>query len=218
MSTTRQSNAFLKSGLTALVLLVMLVAPTQAQQTADSIVGTVSRIQASAVAMQDAFPRILAEGDSILLGDVISTSAGARVTVTMEDGAELTLGESTIFVVQEYLMEQGGNNAVMRLLKGAFVATSGALMEQADATFTIETELATIGIRGTTFWGGSLDDDFSVLLLGGKGVFVETGTGRVELTEVGQGTSVNNESTSPSAPKAWGKTKIDRAKSTVSYD
>jgi len=106
----------------------------------------------------------------------------------------------------------------MRLLEGAFVATSGTLMKQADASFTIETELATIGIRGTTFWGGSLDEEFSVLLLDGKGVYVETSAGRVELTNVGQGTSVGSGSAAPTSPKPWAQRKIDRARSTVSFD
>jgi len=189
-----------------------------AQQTGDAVVGTVARLQASAVAMQNAFPRILAEGDQILLGDVISTSIGARLQLTMTDGAELTLGEGTIFVVLEYVTAQTGNNAVMRLLEGAFVATSGSMMKQADASFIVETELATIGIRGTTFWGGPLDDKFSVLLLDGKGVYVETGAGRVELSNVGAGTAVLGSSIAPTAPKAWGEEKIARAKSTVTFD
>lgn len=206
-------------GLIVLLAFLLTIAfPLKAQQTGESVVGAVTRLQASAVAMQDAFPRILAAGDPILLGDVISTSPGARLTITMVDGAELTLGESTIFVVQEYIMELGGNNAVMRLLEGAFVATSGALTEQADAGFVVETEFATIGIRGTTFWGGPLDDQFSVLLLDGTGVYVETPAGRVELTEVGQGTSVSAVSPVPTTPKTWGQTKIERAKSTVSFD
>lgn len=189
-----------------------------AQQAGDSVVGTVTRLQASAVAMQNAFPRILAVGDEILLGDVISTSANARLQLTMTDGAELTLGESTIFVVLEYISAQSGANAIMRLLEGAFVATSGSMMKQANASFVIETELATIGVRGTTFWGGPLDNKFSVLLLDGKGVYVETDAGRVELTEIGAGTSVLSSSALPTAPKTWGETKISRAKSTVTFN
>lgn len=189
-----------------------------AQQTGDSVVGTVTRLQKSAVAMQDAFPRILTEGDPILLGDVISTSVGARLQLTMMDGGELTLGESTIFVVLEYIMGQNSGNAVMRLLEGAFVATSGSIMKQADAGFVIETDVATIGIRGTTVWGGSINDAFSVLMLEGKGVFVRTDAGQVELTEAGAGTTIVDKSTSPTQPKAWGEVKISLAKSTVAFD
>lgn len=221
MLTSRRTFNFLtRFGLAAILFAVLLghVRPANAQPTDETVVGTVTRLQSSAVAMQNAFPRILATGDPILLGDVISTGKGARLTMTMTDGGEFTLGESTIFVVQEYIMGLDGNNAVMRLLEGAFVATSGALMEQANAGFTVETELATIGIRGTTFWGGSLDDKFSVLLLDGKGVYVETSAGRVDLDTIGQGTSVGPEQETPTPPKQWGQAKIDRAKSTVSYD
>ena len=128
------------------------------------VVGKVSRIQKSAVAMQDALPRILETDSDIQLGDVISTGKGARVEIVMTDGTELTLGERTHFVVQEFIMEQSGNNAVMRLLEGAFKVTSGKIMETADASLVVQTNTATIGIRGTTFWGGSLDGDFEVAL------------------------------------------------------
>jgi hypothetical protein len=53
----------------------------------------------------------------------------------------------------------------MRLLQGAFSATTGKIMQTANAKFTMETPTATIGIRSTTFWGGTLDDKFEVALL-----------------------------------------------------
>lgn len=210
---------FVKISTFLFALLVLTNADSgRAQQTGDSIVGTVTRLQNAAVAMQNAFPRILAEGDPILLGDVISTGDETRLQLTMKDGAEVTLGEQTIFVVQEYLVAQDGGNAVMRLLQGAFVATSGSLMKQANAEFTIETEVATIGIRGTTFWGGSMDGEFSVLLLDGKGVYVETRAGIVELSKPNAGTTITDGSTRPTPPKPWGQEKINRAKATVTFD
>ncbi len=210
-------NFFNVSALLLVLLCVGSVDTARAQQTGDAIVGTVTRLQKSAVAMQDAFPRILAEGDPILLGDVISTGKGTRLHLTMMDGAEVTLGEGTIFVVQEYLMTQDGGNAVMRLLEGAFVVTSGSLMKQANAEFTVETEIATIGIRGTTFWGGSIDGKFSVLLLDGKGVYVQTRTGSVDLSTPGEGTSISDADSVPAAPKTWPQEKVDRAKATVTF-
>ena len=116
----------------------------------DEIIGKVVRLQAAAVAMQNAMPRILEVGSEILLGDVISTGPDARILIELSDGGELTLGEKTIFVVLEYVMSMDSNNAVMQLLEGAFLATSGKLMQQADASFEINTPTATIGIRGTT--------------------------------------------------------------------
>ncbi len=185
---------------------------------ATDIVGKVSRIQKSAIALQDALPRVLSEGSEIQLGDIISTGRGSRIEIVMSDGAELTLGERTHFVVQEYIVDQGGNNAVLRLLEGAFKVTSGKLMQTADASFLVHTDTATIGIRGTTFWGGSLDGEFEVALLDGKGVYVETKGGRVDLSVKGDGTLIKNATVAPTPPKAWQQKKVDRALATVTFN
>ncbi len=42
----------------------------------DNVAGTVLRLQASAVAVQDAVPRALAVGEPIFVGDVLSTGKG----------------------------------------------------------------------------------------------------------------------------------------------
>ncbi len=183
-----------------------------------SPVGTVVRIQGSAVAMQDALPRTLKAGDKVLLGDVLSTGKNARLEMRMIDDAVITLGERTVFVVVDYVVENVNPNVGMRLLQGAFSAVSGKVVETASSRFTVSTEVATIGIRGTTFWGGMLDGEkFEVALLDGKGVYVETKAGRVELTDVGQGTAITTADQPPSEPKIWGAQKTARAVATVSF-
>ena len=108
-------------------------------------------------------------------------------------------------------------NAAVRVLQGAFKSVSGELVKVANASFVVETELATIGIRGTTIWGGILDDTFDVALLEGKSIYVETKAGRVEITTPGEGTSVRTAHDAPSPPKAWTKAKVDRAMATVTF-
>ena len=176
-----------------------------------------TRLQGRAVAMQDALQRPLGVGDDVLVGDVISTGKGARLEMAMLDDAVMTLGEKTVFVVVDYIVGGAKPNGAMRLLQGAFSAASGTLMQVADAKFTVSTETATIGIRGTTFWGGSLDGDFEVALLDGKGVFVETKAGRVDLTRVGDGTKITGADEAPSAPTMWPTSKTARAVATVTF-
>lgn len=183
----------------------------------EEVAGVVVRLQGNAVAMQDALPRPLKESDKIFRGDVISTGKGTRIEMRMLDDAVMTLGEKTIFVVTDYIAEGTDPIASFRLMQGAFKAVSGAIAKSREGAFTVATETATIGIRGTTFWGGSLDGDFEVALLDGKGVFVETKAGRVELTTVGQGTKIVSAEKKPSHPKVWGQGKVDRAIATVSF-
>ncbi len=197
-------------------LSLLLLAPGSFAIAAEDVAGTVTRLKGSAVAMQDALPRALKVGDKILRGDVISTGAGARLEMKMLDEAVMTLGEKTIFVVIDYIA-QGEPNAAVRLLQGAFSAVSGDMMKIAGARFTVETETATIGIRGTTFWGGTLDGVFEVALLAGPAVIVENKAGRVVIGKVGEGTTIGAADVAPTPPKAWGQGKLGRAIATVAF-
>ena len=49
------------------------------------VAGKVTRIKGSALAIQDAQPRILSVGAEILLGDIISTGANSRLELRMSD-------------------------------------------------------------------------------------------------------------------------------------
>ena len=68
----------------------------------------------------------------------------------------MTLGEKTIFIVNDYITGGYESAAAICLLQGAFSVVSGKMMQTAGAKFTVATEIATIGIRGTTFWGGKI--------------------------------------------------------------
>ena len=184
---------------------------------AEDVAGAVVRLKGSAIAMQDAVPRVLKAGAKILRGDVISTGPGARLEIRMIDDAVMTLGEKTIFVVIDYIAKGAQPNAAMRLLQGAFSAVTGDMMKTADATFTVHTKLATIGIRGTTFWGGTLDGVFGIALLDGKAITVETRAGRVVIDTVGDGTSITAAGVAPTSPKAWSADKVRRAIATVAF-
>ncbi|MBI2978442.1 MAG: FecR domain-containing protein [Rhodospirillales bacterium] len=196
---------------------LLLIAPAPASAaTDDDVAGTIVRLQGSAVAMQDAVPRPLKEGAKVLRGDVISTGKASRLEMKMLDDAVMTLGERTVFVVIDYVPKGAQPFAAMRLLEGAFSAVSGEMMKTASAKFTVETETATIGIRGTTFWGGKLDGVFEVALLDGRQIVVENKAGRVVIDKVGDGT-VCAAHAAPTPPAAWPAAKVDRAKATVAF-
>jgi len=199
----------------ALLTVILVVMPGFAAD--DDPAGKVTRIQGAGMAMQNALPRPLKVGDTVLVGDVLSTGKAARLEVTMVDGTVLTLGEKAVLVVSEYVMD-AAPNAALRLLQGAFSAATGKITQTADASFLVNTEVATIGVRGTTFWGGILDDKFEVAMLDGKGVYVETRAGRVELTNAGEGTAIESADAAPSAPKVWGEDKTARAVATVTFN
>jgi ferric-dicitrate binding protein FerR (iron transport regulator) len=177
----------------------------------DEKVGVVTIINGPAFAMQDAAPRMLAKGTGIFFGDVLSTGKGARLEIRMIDDAEFTLGERTLFVVEKYFLEEGQGNAAIRLMTGAVKVITGKIAQLNARPFKLQTSVATIGVRGTTFWGGLLDGVHQFALLAGSAITIENKAGRVEITEVGNGTKVASDDAPPSAPHNWGQGMLNRA-------
>jgi hypothetical protein len=192
------------------------VVPSEAAE--EDVAGEVVRLKGAAVAMQDAIPRPLKVGDKILRGDVISTGKTARLEMKMIDDTVMTLAEKTVFVVIDYIAAGPTPTAAMRLLEGAFATATGKLPKLANASMRIESEAATIGIRGTTFWGGTLDGDFQIALLSPGAIAIENKAGRVVIDKQGEGTLIKNATTAPTRPAPWGQAKIDRAQRTVAFD
>ncbi len=200
-----------------LAALFLMIAGPAAQAAEGDVAGKVLRLKDGAMAMQDATPRPLTVGSDVLVGDVISTGAGARLEFSLRDGSVVTLGERATFALSDFEDTPSKENITLRLLSGAFKAASGAIAARNPDAMTVATNTATIGIRGTTVWGGTLDSAFEVALLEGTAVTVTTRAGTVELNTVGQGTSVPSENQPPADPITWAQTKVTRALATVDF-
>lgn len=176
--------------------------------------GTVKRVKGAVLAVRDALPRPLAAGDKVFVGDVLSTGPDARLEVLMIDEGVFSLGEKTAFVIIDYAFSGAG--PVLRLLSGAMSGVTGAITANAGG-MTMHTEAATIGIRGTTFWGGKLNGVTQVALLDGKAITIENKAGRVVIDTPGHGTKIADGQTAPTAPHAWGQGMLDRAGAMTSF-
>ena len=87
-----------------------------------------------------------------------------------------------------------------------------------NGDMTVQTPVATIGIRGTTVWGGTLDDQFRVVLLDGNLATVSNADGTVELNQIDAGTIVTGPGQSPTIPAPWGRALLSAARATVAFD
>lgn len=205
---------------TLIALLTILFVPV-ANATEPAIAGTVQQIRGSAFTSRHDLSENLSKGMPVLISDRIVTGANTRVALEMNDGAILTLGSDTEFVINDYRysqkLQQG--SASLELLKGAFRAVTGAIGKLKERDFKIKTTVAVIGIRGTDFWGGFyFSQALDVALLDGKGIYVENAAGKVEVTTHGDGTTIKNASEAPSTPIHWGDKKLNMAKQSVSWD
>jgi hypothetical protein len=180
-------------------------------------VGKVVRTQGDCSAEFAGAARGLKTGAEVYYQDLLKTGDGARLAARLADDSELTLGAGATLLVDEfvYRSESSGGRLSLQVLKGAFLFVGGKLDSNQDATVRIGTLVGTLGIRGTTVWGGMIDGEFAVLVIEGE-VDVTNDGGRVVLG-AGEGTMVAGAGVAPTAPKKWPQAKIDRAFATVSF-
>jgi hypothetical protein len=86
----------------------------------------------------------------------------------------------------------------------------------ANADVTVTTPVATVGIRGTDFWGGPIDDQFGVLLIEGA-VSVSNAAGEQVLDTPGEGTNIAAPGAAPGEITFWPQDKVTRAFATVTF-
>lgn len=183
---------------------------------APATVGSVEKAQGSAQAIQAGTPRDLAVAGPVLFADKLRTGADSRLEAKLADGTVLTLGEKGKLTVDKFVYDpdrQGGRLA-LSVPTGAFLFVGGKIEGPTGGNVSIKTPVGTLGVRGTTVWGGHIDGGFGVLVLSGQ-VSVTTPRGTVML-EKGQGTMVYG-AKRPMAAGAWPEDRVKRAVASVSF-
>ena len=163
--------------------------------------------------------RVINVGTDILVckGDKFITDSASVMKLKLRDGSLITVGKDSEFTVAEYkIYKDKPNLALFELTKGAFRAVTGFITKRLHR-YEIKTAVATIGVRGTDFWGGYglTENGLDVVMLSGKGVYVKNNQGEtVELDVAGFGTTVID-GAAPNIPKKWGDEKIAKAVATI---
>ncbi|MES2975827.1 MAG: FecR family protein [Pseudomonadota bacterium] len=98
-------------------------------------------------------PRTLGKGLPLREGDRLTTSDGASAIIKLEDGTRMTVRPNSELVLQQYKFAQNApdNSMVMQLLRGGMRAVTGLIAKSSPNAARIQTNTATIGIRGTDF-------------------------------------------------------------------
>jgi hypothetical protein len=81
----------------------------------------------------------------------------------------------------------------------------------------VTTAVATLGIRGTEFWGGPIDDQALGVFLVQGAVSVSNATGEQILRQPGQGTNIATPGSAPGPVTIWPQDKVNRAVATVTF-
>jgi hypothetical protein len=98
-------------------------------------------------------PRTLGKGLPLAQGDRLTTSEGASAIIKLADGTRMTVRPNSELVLQTYQFRENApdNSMLMQLVRGGFRAVTGLISKNAPNAARVQTNTATIGIRGTDF-------------------------------------------------------------------
>jgi len=199
----------------AIMLLFGFVSGPAAAQEA---IGAVSRIQGEAHGTRGGTTRALGLNASVFLNEIVSTGEAARLEVTFIDDTRLTIGEKAKLTLDTYVFDPAAGSGTIKFgVVGALRFVSGKVTKLASSDVSVTTAVATLGIRGTEFWGGPIDDQaLGVFLIDGA-VSVSNAAGEQILRQSGQGTNIATPGSAPGPVTVWPQDKVNRAVATVTF-
>ena len=157
----------------------------------------------------DAVERPALQGGELRSGETLDTGDG-RVQLRFSDGASMSLQPATRFRVDDYVFagEKGkaaaGDRGFFSLLRGGFRTLTGLIGKERREQYRVNTALATIGIRGTSYAANIDESGLSVRTYFGRvavcnqGGCVEVGAGEgVQLTRPDERPRLSSASDAP---------------------
>jgi hypothetical protein len=185
---------------------------------AQEAIGAVSRIQGEASGTRGGATRALALNAAVFRNEVVSTGNAARLEITFADNTRLTLGERARLALNQYAYNPAAGRGTIRFrVAGAFRFLSGQMSRLARSDIAVTTPQATIGVRGTEFWGGPIDNQVLGVFLIEGAVSVSNAAGRRILNQPGQGTNIARRGAAPGPVTFWPQDKVNRALATVAF-
>lgn len=200
--------------LAALALGAVVASPALA---ASPTIGSVDKVQASVSAKRAGGTARLRVRSPLRFQDRLVSGKGARLEATLKDDTKLTLGENASLSIDEFVYKPGEEGNRLSLdVNGAFLFVGGKIEGPTGGNVDINTPVGTLGVRGTTVWGGPVDTGYGVIVLDGL-VTVTTKGGKTVTLKKGQGTMVHDENGKPSDPVAWQPARLARAVDTITF-
>ena len=189
-----------------------------AQSEAQEAIGAVTRIQGEVSGSRGGATQALGLNAPVFLNEVVSTGKAARLEVTFTDNTRLTLGEKAKLTLDAYVFNSAASRGTIKFgVVGAFRFLSGQVSKLVSSDVSIATPVAIIGIRGTEFWGGPIDNQVLGVFLIEGAVSVSNAGGEQILSQRGQGTHIAAPGAAPRRITFWPPDKVARAVATVAF-
>ena len=139
----------------ACLMVVLSSLSVQSQTVPASLsIGEVDQLRGAGLAQSTGqLPRILGKGLALNEGDRLTTADNALAIIKLKDGTKMTLRPGTELVLSQYnyASNSSTNAMVLQLLRGGLRTLTGLISKSSPNAAKIQTNTATIGIRGTDF-------------------------------------------------------------------
>ena len=126
------------------------VTPVAAQQAAPA--GHIKTVSGGAFVVRENATIPARPGEAIFASDVLRTSAGGAIGITLRDDTRISLGSDSEVRIDRYVYApgEGGLGMVLKFVRGVAVYVSGRIAKLAPDSIRLESPAAIIGVRGTT--------------------------------------------------------------------
>jgi len=168
----------------------------------------------------DGTTRPLFEDAEIYPKDRISTERRARVSFEFTDGTRVALGGNTVFDVEDYDYsdDDDGNRFTTRLTRGVARFVTGLIAKRRPRAVSVNTPVATIGVRGTHFVSEVDENEAATIILlenedepeRKTAIEVANAAGSVRIEDPGYGTEVADANTAPTPPRRMQTQTVER--------
>lgn len=150
----------------------------------DTSVGSAVKVQGYAGMIRRNLVFPLGTNDKVFWQDILETRGKARLNVLFIDNTRLMMGNDSRLTIDELVFQPNQKGrALFSLSQGVFRMVTGSLNKINNSDFTLRTPLATIGVRGTDFWGHQTDKKLTMALLDDGKLEISTPNGQVTLSE-----------------------------------
>lgn len=182
-------------------------------------VGSVTKARGNIASVLRSLPRTLREGSDVKFLDTILTGDDTRAEITLIDDSLLSIGDNSELTIDEMVYEPGKKGrGVLTLARGVFRMVSGKINKHDGGTLTMNTPVATIGVRGTDFWGLQEKDKLTMALIDHGIVEITGADGRTVILDTPlQAVVIERGQPTPAAPFNLTPEQLAEAAKTVTY-
>jgi hypothetical protein len=130
------------------LLFLCVIVPASAEGNG---IGSVKTYRPNAVVLHEGIENKVNVGTQIFKGDIIITQSDGAVGIIFIDGAVLSLGPDSKFIIDDFVFKPDISrfSFLSSILNGTASFISGAIGRMSPGSVKIKTPTATLGLRGT---------------------------------------------------------------------